>query len=79
MPQVGDRLENCFRAVFPVLEREQLRRASLGVTASWDSISSVNLIAVIEEEFDVQIPIDDYEQMTSFEQIHAYLERRRGA
>ena len=76
MPHTRDRLIKCFRAVFPVVGEDQVDRASLAETPAWDSLASVNLIALIEDEFALEIPIDDYEQMSSFENIYVYVKQR---
>ena len=55
---------------------DQVDRASLTETPAWDSLASVNLIALIEDEFALEIPIDDYEQMSSFENIYVYVKQR---
>ena len=78
MPHTRDRLIKCFRMVFPVVSEDQVHHASLIETPAWDSLASVNLIAVIEDEFAMEIPIDDYEQMSSFENIYVYVVEREG-
>ena len=50
MPDMRNRLNECFRAVFPDLPEEEILAASLDRTATWDSLASVKLIAVIEDE-----------------------------
>jgi acyl carrier protein len=44
--------------------------------AQWDSLATVNLIALVEEEFQVQIPDADLENFVSFELILDYLRSR---
>ena len=73
MPDLTDRLQKCFEAVFPSLSAVQAQSATLGVTPDWDSLASIRLIAVIEDEFSIRIAIDDYEQLTSFRKVHDYL------
>ena len=38
----------------------------------------VNLIALIEDEFVLHIPIDDYDEMNSFESIYVYVKNSEG-
>jgi len=65
--------------VFPVVSEDQMHRASLVETATWDSLASVNLITLIEEEFEIEIPLYAYEQMNSFENIYVYIAERESS
>ncbi|MEO8429921.1 MAG: acyl carrier protein [Acidobacteriota bacterium] len=69
MPDPHSRLRRCFEAVFPELEPDGIAGASMDNVAGWDSIASVQLIAVVEEEFGITVPADRYEEMSSFEGI----------
>ncbi|HEY9517487.1 MAG TPA: hypothetical protein VIQ74_17645 [Gemmatimonadaceae bacterium] len=73
MPDARERLVMCFEAVFPDLAPDRIADASLETIAEWGSLASVRLIAVIEEEFEIVIPIEDYGDMASFQGIHSYL------
>jgi acyl carrier protein len=42
----------------------------------WDSLATANLVAVLEEEFSIQVKPQDVEQLVSFPQILHYLESR---
>jgi len=48
--------------------------ASVG---SWDSIATINLVTVIEEEFGIQLETEELEEMASFGTILDLLERKR--
>jgi len=76
MTDLRHRLIACFSAVFPALSQEEIRLATVQSVANWDSLASVTLIAVIEEEFGVQISPDDLEQFVSFQLIFDYLADR---
>ncbi len=76
MADVRDRVVECFAAVFGDLPRERLETASVQGTEAWDSIASVTLLAVLEEEFDVQIDDLDLPELTSFEKVHDYVAER---
>jgi acyl carrier protein len=69
-------LVECFAAVFPDVPRDQLENATVENTEEWDSIASVTLLAVLEEEFGVQIDDLDLPELTSFEKVHDYLAAR---
>ena len=78
MPEIQERLKSCFATVFPSLSADEIPRASHTSVANWDSLATVTLVSVIEEEFDVQIPADDFEFMISFDLVLDCLRRRAG-
>ena len=41
---------------------------------AWDSLATVNLLSVVEEEFGVQVAPEDFESFVSFELILDYLQ-----
>ena len=53
------RLARCFQAIFPELEDEQLDEATPYSIRTWDSIATVSLLALIEEEFGVQVRLQE--------------------
>lgn len=74
MPSLEQRLEECFATVFPDLARSEIANASLDNTAQWDSLATVILVTVLEEEFAVVIDPNDFPRLASFGSILAYLE-----
>lgn len=76
MADVRERVIECFLSVFPSLDRDAVVVASVDTTEAWDSLANFSLVTVIEEEFDLQIPSDDLEQLTSFASVEAYLASR---
>ncbi len=71
MTEIERRLIRCVRAVFPeVASDEQAMRASVASVAAWDSLATVVLAAAVEEEFEVQVPPEHLEMLTS---VDAYL------
>lgn len=64
------RLENCFDAVFADLELGDLRKASVASVPEWDSLATITLMALIEEEFGITISTDDLELFVSFKVIN---------
>jgi acyl carrier protein len=71
------RLARCFSAVFPELSADAIDGARPDTVTGWDSIANVTLLAVVEEEFGVEVPPEDIEDLTSFAALLAYL--RSGA
>jgi acyl carrier protein len=79
MDDTRRRLAGCFATVFPNLKAEEVSAATVTSIEGWDSLASINLVSVIEEEFAVQIPVQDLEHLVSFERIADYLIRRQSA
>ena len=77
MDEMEKRLAACFSAVLPELTAEEIPQASATSVKSWDSVATITLIAVVEEEFGISIDVEDPGQFDSFRQILAYL--REGA
>jgi len=71
-----DRLQRCFSLVFPGVGANEIRNASIASIADWDSMSNINLLCLIEEEFEIEIAASDLEKLTSFPLILQYLETR---
>lgn len=78
MPEIEQRLTSCFATVFPELGESEIQRASHTSVANWDSLATVTLISVIEEEFNLSVPPDDFEYMISFELVRECLKRKIG-
>ena len=75
MPDPQEQLVNCFAAVFPALSRTEILEATSQSVSGWDSLAMVTLLAVIEEEFAIQFPPSELEQLTSFAAFSNYIER----
>jgi acyl carrier protein len=61
------------------LSEEQIQQASIETVETWDSFAAVTLLAVVQEEFGVQIEDADLMQLTSFEGMQEYLQSRNQA
>jgi acyl carrier protein len=68
------RLVRCFAAVFPELPEERLEAASLGAIEAWDSVATITLLSLVEEEFGVSFEPEDLAKQTSFAKILGHLE-----
>jgi acyl carrier protein len=73
MPDLHDRLVRCFSAVFPDLSDEQIRSASTESLSAWDSLAAVTLVAVLQQEFGLEIDLGDLEKLISFERAKSYI------
>ena len=74
MTDTRRRLTACFTAVFSTLGEAEVAGASVGAVEGWDSLATINLITLIEEEFRIQVHPRDIDQFTSFEQALRYVE-----
>lgn len=79
MPDLGARLLRCFSSVFADLSADEIRAASVESLGAWDSLSAVTLIAVLQQEFGLQIALADYPKLKSFQAVEAYIRSRNGA
>jgi acyl carrier protein len=61
--------------VFSDLAPAEIARATPQTVGAWDSLANVTLIAVIEEEFGKEIPLDQLESLSSFAALKEFLER----
>jgi acyl carrier protein len=78
MHDLDARLTRCFSSVFPSLTPEEIRKASLKSIGGWDSLTAVTLLAVVQEEFGVQIDLPDFSDLVSYEAIHNYIRSHNG-
>jgi acyl carrier protein len=74
MDEQQKRLVSCFLSVFPELAPEDVEQATSASLEGWDSVASITLLTVIEEEFGINIEIDDPARFNSFKNISAYLQ-----
>jgi acyl carrier protein len=69
-----NRLMRCFESVFPGLTPEEIQAGS-SEQGTWDSLSLVTLVAVVQEEFSVEIGQDELSTLDSYEAFRAYVQR----
>lgn len=70
---IDSRLADCVATVFPALSPDEMSRASSASMPEWDSMATVTLVALVEEEFGVRMVPDDYVLATSFALLLDYL------
>jgi acyl carrier protein len=73
MNENRERLMRCFQAVFPNLSDEEISHASPASIAEWDSVATITLVGVIEEEFGNSVDPEEIENFVSFDLILDYL------
>jgi len=76
MDETRQRLSKCFEVVFPDLPAEQIAGASTASVGSWDSVAAITLMNVVEEEFGMEMDLDDVAELDSFEKLYSYLQKR---
>jgi len=76
MDKVATGLTKCFAAVLPDLTSEEVLTATPGTVKSWDSVATLNLLTVIEEEFGIEIDFTKLLESLSYEQIADYIRTR---
>jgi acyl carrier protein len=79
MDNIQSHVKRCFLAVFPELAESEVVAATPSTVGGWDSVATLNLITVMEEEFGVQIDFVDLMDALSYEQISEYLQNRIAA
>jgi len=79
VPELRERLINCFNILFPDLEKGEIICASMASVAEWDSLAMVTLVSVVEEEFEIELGPDDLEELVSFDLILDFLENMKNA
>jgi acyl carrier protein len=79
MDETQARLTRCFSAVFPSLSSTAIPSADATNTEAWDSVASVTLFATIEEEFGIEIDLQDSTALLSFWGLLDYLRARTAA
>lgn len=76
MDRIRTRLLRCFAAVFQGLSEKELESASLGQVEGWDSVATITLLSLVEEEFGVEFEPQDLERQTSFARILEHLDTK---
>jgi acyl carrier protein len=70
------RLVKCFALALPNLPADLAEGASIHSVSAWDSLATINILALVEEEFGIRVPDADLENFESFGLIADYLEKR---
>jgi len=70
---IQSRLIRCFSTVFPDLPLKIIPTVSQPGLIAWDSIASITLINVIEEEFSISMDFELLPELTSFDRMASYV------
>jgi acyl carrier protein len=71
-----NRLIRCFVSVFPRATRDEIRTTKFDAMPGWDSLRGVTLLAVLDEEFGVQLDLPELLEMETFDSVKRYLLHR---
>jgi acyl carrier protein len=74
--EYDDRLMRCFLSTFPGATHDEIRKAKFEAISGWDSLRGVTLVAVLEEEFGVQIDLPELLELETFDSVKRYLLQR---
>jgi acyl carrier protein len=74
MDPISERLVTCFKTVFPGLPPAEIPAATHASVALWDSVASITLANVIEDEFRIEVDLDLLPELDSFDRIREYLD-----
>jgi acyl carrier protein len=69
----SDRLMRCFASVFPSTPREEIRTSRFDTISGWDSLKGVTLLAVLDEEFGIQLEVPELLELETFDAVKRYL------
>jgi acyl carrier protein len=72
------KLIRCFQAVFPDLKPEQIPQASAETVSAWDSVTMINLLNLIAEEFGVEVDWENFQELTSYAAIRDMVAAHQG-
>ena len=73
MDELRQRLIGCFHIVFPDVPESEIPSASQATLATWDSVATITMVNVVEDEFQIQLDLDQLADLDSFDRILEYL------
>jgi len=74
MTDLDARLTSCFSAAFSDLDPAAIPAASPDATPGWDSMASITLMTLVQEEFNVALDFERFEEFNSYAKLKAWLE-----
>ena len=77
MTELEDRLVRCFASIFPTLADEEIQAADLEPLTGTDSLAGVTLVALIDQEFGVEIDLEGLLALGTFEAVYRYLREQQ--
>jgi acyl carrier protein len=74
MDETQIRLANCFLSLFPTLTPAEIQKATPNTVPGWDSLSSLTLLTLVGEEFNLEMDFDELLEGLSYQRILEYLQ-----
>jgi acyl carrier protein len=72
-----DHLMRCFKSVFPSATGDEIRTAkTFDAIPGWDSLRMVNLLAVLDDEFGLQLDLPELLELEPFDAVKRHLSQR---
>jgi acyl carrier protein len=71
-----EKLKDIVRGVLELPEGAEVESVKRITTRRWDSLAQVSLIAAIEGEFSLALPVGDYGRFTSYKAIELLLDEK---
>lgn len=72
----NDRLAYCYASIFPNATPEEIHTATIDRMTGWDSLRGVTFMAILEEEFGVQLDLRDLVTLGTYDALKLYLSRK---
>jgi acyl carrier protein len=74
--ELNRRVYRCFQEIFPGLPESQIESASTETVGDWNSMTTINLVLLLEEEFATQLEPEDIEQLRSYPTVLETIRRK---
>lgn len=73
MNDLDARLTTCFVNAFPALDPAAASSATSDTMPDWDSMASITLMTLVQEEFGVDLDLERMEDFNSYEKLRSWL------
>lgn len=71
-----DQLVRCFSSVFPAASRDEIITRPFDAMPGWDSLRGVTLLAVLDEQFGVQMDLSELLELGTFDALEKLLSQK---
>ncbi|MBS1033359.1 acyl carrier protein [Gluconobacter cerinus] len=78
LDRIHRRLVRVFNTIFPGTPVEQVSQATMENTEGWDSLNTLSLFTLAEEEFGIQLGLDLMAEVKTFSQLEALVSQKVG-
>ena len=74
MPLDNERLKRCFTSTFPSATNSEIESERVDNLPGWYSLRGVTLLAVLDEEFGLQLDLDELLTLGTYDAVREHLE-----